>query len=186
MNILYDTPRQQLAKSGHLLRLRLERPLGVGRPSSFLTYKGPTLGSVRAGPRRAGQGEARYLKYKPRAPSQSKRYKVREEVEVPVVDPEGLGAILEGIGLRPAFRYEKRRATFRLTSIPGLVVDLDETPIGVFVELEGRGGVIDRVAKLLGYGRVDYIIESYRALYLTHCRRRNALAGDMLFTLRKK
>ncbi len=41
---------------------------------------------------------------------------------------------LKALGFRPGFRYEKYRTSFRL---PGLHMDLDETPVGTFLELEG-------------------------------------------------
>ena len=50
----------------------------------------------------------------------------------------------------PGFRYEKYRTTFRL---PGLHLDLDETPVGVFLELEGAPRAIDRAARSLGFSR---------------------------------
>jgi adenylate cyclase class IV len=55
---------------------------------------------------------------------------------------------LELLGFRPGFRYEKYRASFRL---PNLHVDLDETPAGNFLELEGSPKAIERVAHALGY-----------------------------------
>jgi len=60
-------------------------------------------------------------------------------------------------------------------------VELDVTPIGVFVELEGSPRVIDRAARLLGWGPADYITKSYRALYLDACRHRGLPARDMVF-----
>jgi hypothetical protein len=65
-------------------------------------------------------------------------------------------------------------------------VELDETPIGEFLELEGPPSAIDRMAKLLGYSRSDYITKSYLALYLAQCRKKGLVAGDMLFPPRKK
>jgi len=52
------------------------------------------------------------------------------------------------------FRYEKYRTTFRLPDsnawANGLLIELDETPIGTFVELEGPAAAIDRAAEELG------------------------------------
>ena len=159
-NALYDSPRHRLAKRGCLLRLRLET--APGKPAqaahAVLTYTGPAL--------RGG------------------RYKVREEVEVPVPAPAQFHLILEAIGLQATFRYEKFRTSYRLPGIHGLNLELDETPIGVFLELEGPVSAIDRAAHLLGYGLADYITKSYRALYLDECRKRAEPAGDMLFPSR--
>jgi len=68
--------------------------------------------------------------------------------------------------MRPWFRYEKFRSTFSLPRMKGLKLVLDETPIGVFVELEGKREEIDRAAQLLGFGASDYVTQSYGALFM--------------------
>ncbi len=65
-------------------------------------------------------------------------YKVREEREVRASDERAIAEILGALGLAPRFRYEKYRSTYRLPGIAHVVVELDETPIGDFLELEGR------------------------------------------------
>ncbi|MGH9789884.1 MAG: hypothetical protein ACRD5W_01625, partial [Candidatus Acidiferrales bacterium] len=65
-----------------------------------------------------------------------------------------------------------------------LKVELDVTPIGCFLELEGPPREIDRAARLLGYARKDYIAANYLALYREHCRRHDRKPGDMLFRRR--
>jgi adenylate cyclase class 2 len=59
---------------------------------------------------------------------------------------------------------------------------LDETPIGVFLELEGPAEWIDRVAEELGFDESDYILASYATLYADHCRQRGVKPTDMLFS----
>jgi adenylate cyclase class 2 len=118
-------------------------------------------------------------------------YKIRKEREVIVADPATMAAILEGLGLRPIFRYEKYRSTYSLPTTGGLKVELDETPAGNFLELEGTPKAIDRAAALLGYRREDYITKSYGALWMerngaasggeSRTGNRNRTAGDMLF-----
>ena len=94
------------------------------------------------------------------------KYKIRDEREVRVGDARASAEILEAFGLAPQFKYEKYRTTYRLPRSAGMVeVDLDETPIGNFLELEGSRKAIDRAAKWLGFGPADYIVESYVALY---------------------
>ena len=59
---------------------------------------------------------------------------------------------------------------------------VDETPVGVFVELEGGEAAIHETARALGRTPADYITDSYRFLFLQH-RDANGLAGpDMVFT----
>ena len=62
-----------------------------------------------------------------------------------------------------------------------LLIELDETPLGTFLELEGPAEAIDRAAQELGYSRKDYIAKSYLALYLEECRRRGEQPKNMVF-----
>jgi adenylate cyclase, class 2 len=110
--------------------------------------------------------------------SRGRRYKERLERECKIRDPRRWNAILRGLGLRPGFRYEKYRSTFRL---PGLHLDLDETPAGVFLELEGSRSSIDRTARALGYDPRDFIRASYWDIYAADCRRRGRATRNMLF-----
>ena len=94
--------------------------------------------------------------------------------------------MLEELGFSVWFRYEKYRTTFRLPASKawarGLLIELDETPIGTYVELEGPGGAIDRAATELGYSKGDYVLKSYLTLYLEECRRKGVEPVHMLFT----
>jgi adenylate cyclase class 2 len=111
----------------------------------------------------------------------SGRHKSREELETPVGRPDELEAILGRLGFAPVFRYEKFRTEYRRGRQPGLVT-LDETPIGVFLELEGAPAWIDAAARALGFTERDYILASYAALYCEHCRDRGTEPGNMLFS----
>ena len=108
------------------------------------------------------------------------RHKVRPEIETEVADPAAMAKILEAAGFRPVFRYEKYRTEFDRSGADGFVV-LDETPIGVYLELEGDPRWIDAVAVELGFNESDYITASYGKLYVDHCRAANKPAGDMVF-----
>ena len=87
--------------------------------------------------------------------------------------------LLRAMGLNPSFRYEKYRTRFKLGS---LHLDLDETPVGTFLELEGQPKAINRVAKALGYSDRDYIRGTYWDLFNADRRRRGSRAKNMLFT----
>lgn len=178
-NTLYDTPAKDLTRHGKLLRIRIETPGVKGRriPTSrdtpaILTYKRPASRS------RASKS--------PAEKSKSKRFKIREEIEVTFTDTEQLNGILVALGLRPTFRYEKFRTTYALPGIRNLKVEFDETPVGLFIELEGSTAAIDRAARLLGYSPGDYITQTYGALYLEDCRRRGAKPAHMLFHATRK
>lgn len=106
--------------------------------------------------------------------------KVRQETES-LLAPSEAGAItqiIERIGMTQAFRYQKYRTTWE---IKGLHVTLDETPIGTFLEIEGDSGSIDTVAGLLGYTPADYIVASYRDLYMMKRKDTPGAAHEMIF-----
>lgn len=106
------------------------------------------------------------------------RIKVRDEHETVVADGAALLIILESLGLHIWFRYEKYREEF---SADDVVIAIDETPVGVFVEIEGGEEAIHKVASDLGKLPADYITDSYRFLFLQH-RDANGLDGhDMVF-----
>jgi hypothetical protein len=63
----------------------------------------------------------------------------------------------------------------------GLLLELDKTPIGIFLELEGPATAIDRAAHSLGFAKRDYVVANYMVLYREHCRGRGEKPRDMLF-----
>ncbi len=123
------------------------------------------------------QARGSVLTYK-EAPRVEGGAKVRDEMEVSVSEGETMAAMISKIGLRPLFRYQKYRAVW---SYSDLLVTLDETPIGFFIELEGPKTAIDEVATRLGYKASDYIVKSYLALYQDHLRGRGLPLKDMVF-----
>jgi adenylate cyclase class 2 len=179
-NAIFDTPQGGLAKHGQLLRIRTETPEKSGKTKAtaskqraVMTFKQPITG--------AAAGATRNMR---RAP-----YKVRDETEVEVSDAGNLTRIFEGLGMTGWFRYEKYRSTFQLPSSKswarGLLIELDETPIGTFVELEGPAEAIDRAATELGFGKSDYILKNYLVLYMEECRRKGEQPSHMLFPAQK-
>ena len=108
--------------------------------------------------------------------------KIREEHETVVADGAALLSILESVGLHVWFRYEKYREEF---SGDDVVIAVDETPVGVFVEIEGGEAAIHEVARALGKRADEYITDSYRFLFLQH-RDANGLADHhMVFAGRE-
>jgi adenylate cyclase, class 2 len=100
-----------------------------------------------------------------------------------VADDAALRGILEALGLRGWFRYEKYRTTFAMPGsarwAAGLQIELDETPIGTYVELEGPPGAIDRAASELGFSRADYITKNYLLLHVENCRRKGVAVAQL-------
>jgi adenylate cyclase, class 2 len=109
---------------------------------------------------------------------QATMVKVREELETVVGDGTLLVRILEEIGFRVWFRYQKYREEFALSDV---IVAVDETPVGVFVEIEGGDRGIADTAAALGCTPSDYLLDSYRSLFVQHCRQRGLAPTDMLF-----
>ncbi len=73
-----------------------------------------------------------------------------------------MGHIFTQLGFQPAFTYEKWRTEFADST--GHCV-LDETPIGVFAELEGPPEWIDATARKLGVDPGQFITLSYGRLF---------------------
>jgi adenylate cyclase class 2 len=175
-NSLFDTDAADLRNRGRLLRLRVETPapseFAPGGPKRMvLTAKSP-------GP--------------PSPPGEkTSRFKQSMERERILLDPlrrspgakrtlrdRGWPFALGVLGFRSKFRYEKFRTSFRMN---GVHVDLDETPVGTFLELEGSPETIDRVARELGFAHADYIRATYYGLYAAERRRRGRPVRNMLF-----
>lgn len=121
-------------------------------------------------------GNARVLTFK--GPAVAAKHKTRLEIETSVGSTDVLAAVLAELGYSAVFRYEKRRAEYRLD---GGSATLDDTPIGVFVELEGEPAWIDASAATMGFSEHEYITESYGRLYLAYCAKQVIAPGDMVF-----
>jgi adenylate cyclase, class 2 len=181
-NLIFDTPDGGLAKHGQLLRIRKETPVKDKLSSKAKkTEAGRTVLTFKSPPEELAIGDA--------TPSGDRRHKVREEIETELIDGETLRRIFEGLGLRGWFRYEKYRTTYVLPGrhswAKGLLIELDETPIGTFVELEGPGEAIDRAARELGYSHKDYVLKNYLVLYLDECKRMGRQPTHMEFGAKK-
>lgn len=113
-----------------------------------------------------------------KGPVQSSIVKVREELETIVADGEVLVRVLETLGLRVWFRYEKYREEFTHEDV---IVAIDETPVGVYVEIEGSETGIARMTDAIGCSPADYIVDSYRGLFLQYRDALGLTGSDMVF-----
>ena len=113
-----------------------------------------------------------------KGPVQSTIVKLRQELETIIGDGPLLVRILEELGFRVWFRCQKYREEFALDDV---IVAVDETPVGVFVEIEGGDLGIVETALALGRGPADYLLDSYRGLFVRHCEQRGVPPTDMLF-----
>ncbi|MEO8131129.1 MAG: class IV adenylate cyclase [Bryobacteraceae bacterium] len=115
-----------------------------------------------------------------KGPVSAGKHKSRPEYEVMVSDFGSAEGLLLQLGYQEVFRYEKYRTEFTSTLESGTIT-LDETPIGVFLELEGPGSWIDGTADRLGFSPSLYIIESYGKLYSEYSGVNLGAPRDMLF-----
>jgi len=157
-NTLYDTPARDLRGRTEILRIRQYGPLWT------VTHK-----------RTARPGDV----------TEPSRYKVRIETETAVADGPALGHIFESLGYIPAFTYEKFRIEWSAidvatNSTPHLVID--ETPIGIYAELEGPTAWIDHMLAELQIDPSTCLTDSYGKLFLDWKQRTGSTAENLTFT----
>jgi adenylate cyclase class 2 len=149
--------RETLARAGAVLEKErhAERNILYDFRGGELKKKGLALRLREAGPKA-------FLTFKG-APQKSRRFKIREEFETEVRNGKQMRRILRGLGLTPAFGYNKFRSVFRKGRVK---VCLDETAIGNFAELEGERSDIVKLVKKLGFSPADMIKRDYVEMIL--------------------
>lgn len=90
-----------------------------------------------------------------------------DERQTIVKDFDDTLSIFEGLGLRPAFWYEKIREKWRLGRVE---VDLDVLPFGRFAEIEGPADDLEEAVRRLGLSGLESTAASYHDLNLEHRR----------------
>jgi adenylate cyclase, class 2 len=173
--------------AGSARRLLREAGFVVSRPRVFeanTVFDRPEM-SLRASSRLLRireAGRVATLTYK--GAPETGRHKSREEWEVQIDNAAAMMTVLERLGYQRVFRYEKYRTEFHQTRRAGIAM-LDETPVGVYLELEGTPHWIDRTASRLGFQERDYITASYGRVYLDWCAAKGCKPGDMTFAKRR-
>jgi adenylate cyclase class 2 len=152
-NVLYDTPDRAMRARTEILRIR--------------SYDGHWKVTHKRPPS-AGPGSL----------ASEDVHKHRVETETEVADGAVLAEVFHSLGLVPAFRYEKWRTEW--TDGEGHCV-IDETPIGVYAELEGSSEWIDRSAPRLGIERTQYMTLSYGRLFEQWRDEHHSTAEDLTF-----
>jgi adenylate cyclase, class 2 len=107
-----------------------------------------------------------------------RRYKTRIETETTVGDADALAEIFRQLGCGPVFRYEKFRTEWDAGA--GHLL-LDETPIGVFAELEGPPEWIESMRERLHVPPELCTTESYGTMFLDWKARTNSPAEHLTF-----
>jgi adenylate cyclase class 2 len=113
-----------------------------------------------------------------KGPMQRSPMKLREEFETLVGDGGLLLHVFEELGFQVWFRYEKYREEFAHEDV---TVAIDETPVGVFVEIEGTERGISAMAAAMGRAPSDYILDSYRSLFIQRRGAFGLTGNDMVF-----
>lgn len=104
--------------------------------------------------------------------------KSREEVQTGVESFELAIQLLDSLGYKPVFRYQKFREVWRLRDVE---VVLDRTPIGEYFEIEGPIDTIRTIAAELDMNMDQAIRQTYADLYRQARRTRSDLGENMVF-----
>ena len=104
--------------------------------------------------------------------------KSREEVQTGVESFELAIELLDALGFKPVFRYQKFREVWRIQEVE---VVLDRTPIGEYFEIEGPMDLIRSISGELGMNMDQAIRQSYADLYRQARRTRSDLPENMVF-----
>ena len=125
----YDTPERALAARDHVLRVRTYG--GAGAVKVELDWKGPT--------RREGG------------------YKVREEIDVHVDDPDAIAALLDRLGFVVTIAIDREIAQYDLG---GAMIRFERYPrMDDLVEVEGAPDLIELAIAALGLPRDGFTSE---------------------------
>lgn len=152
-NTLYDTPDRRLRNKREILRIR--------------DYAGRWLLTHKRIPD-SGIGED--------------KHKHRVETETDLSDGKALAEVFVSIGLVPAFRYEKWRTEWEDPTLdPPAHCVLDETPLGIYAELEGPADWIDRLTDILGIAPEQQLTLSYGRLFEQWKEQTGSTAQDLTF-----
>ena len=114
----------------------------------------------------------------PRDNDPGARHKHRDETETKVEDGEAIGEIFEQLGYAPSFVYEKWRTEYADGNGHCVV---DETPIGVYAELEGPPEWIDATGSRLGVEHSRFMTLSYGRLFDAWRQRTGSTAENLTF-----
>jgi adenylate cyclase class 2 len=119
---------------------------------SLLTFKGPVLAGL---------------------------MKIRDEYETVIGDGEVVKRVLEELGLHVWFRYEKYREEYAGEDV---TIAIDETPVGTFIEIEGGEHGILAMTTALRRSPADFVLDSYRGLFIKHRGEFGLTGPDMVFS----
>ena len=104
--------------------------------------------------------------------------KQRREIELDVASADDTAHLLHALGFLPRMRYEKIRESWEMGPVR---IDLDRTPMGDFVEVEGPPGELETAARQLGLDAGEAVAGSYVSLWHDYRERHPGVGRDMVF-----
>ena len=113
-----------------------------------------------------------------KGPVQPGTMKIRDEFETVIGDGAVLHQVLEELGMHVWFRYEKYREEYAAKDV---TIAIDETPVGTYVEIEGGEEGIEAMTRALGRSSADFILDSYRGLFIQHREKHGTNGAHMVF-----
>lgn len=104
--------------------------------------------------------------------------KQRREIELEISSSNQISELFHALGYSPWMRYEKQRESWMIGEVR---VELDHTPMGDFVELEGPTDSLEASARRLGLDPARAVAESYISLWRAFRRDHPEVGRDMVF-----
>lgn len=101
-----------------------------------------------------------------------KGFKVREEINLKFENFNKMLKLLKKIGFYESFYYEKFREEYRYK---GLLISLDKTPVGNYVEIEGIYNEILDFLKILGLKLEQTLALSYLQIFRMFNKKENKM-----------
>lgn len=113
-----------------------------------------------------------------KGPSQKKNnIRSNEEIEIMVDNAVHLKQLLEQLDYLQYWKKERYRESYLVNMTQ---ICIDETPMGNFIEIEGKKDSIIDIAKHLGFSQKNFIADSYSQLWEEFAKK-NKRKGDMVF-----
>jgi len=113
-----------------------------------------------------------------KGPSQKKNnIRSNEEIEIMIDNAAHLQLLLERLGYKQYWKKERYRESYLVNMTQ---ICIDETPMGNFIEIEGKKENIVDIAKQLGFSQKNFIADGYGKLWREFAKQ-NKRKGDMVF-----
>lgn len=106
------------------------------------------------------------------------RFRTDREYEVELSNFEIAKKILEFLGFRKIWTYEKVRTLYTLGDVK---IFLDRLPIGLFLEMEGKEKNIRKIIRMLGFEMERGTGKTYHMIYQEYCKNKGVKLGDLVF-----